>query len=181
MRRISPNSHIMVDRRGFLACAPDEMNYGRENGCGYRIVTISGRTECVHRIVAQAFVHNPRPDIFDEVDHINHKRDDNRACNLRWVNKELNALNKVKNCIRTWSKFFNAKTKSWIFSKQLKHAGYYSGKRVTAVFEMHEEAEDACFAWRLQMFDNLYGMLTSGPVCAFFADESTGGRRSSRS
>ena len=49
-------------------------------------------TTFVHRLVAAAFVRNSSPDIFDEVDHINHKRDDNRAENLRWLSRSLNAL-----------------------------------------------------------------------------------------
>ena len=48
----------------------------------------------VHRLVATAFCENPRPDIFDRVDHINHDRADNRAVNLRWVNHRLNMLNR---------------------------------------------------------------------------------------
>ena len=56
-------------------------------------------TTFVHRLVAAAFVRNPRPRqevegdiVFNEVDHINHKRDDNRAENLRWLSRSLNAL-----------------------------------------------------------------------------------------
>ena len=48
----------------------------------------------VHRIVAELFVPNPRPDIFKIVDHINRVRGDNRAENLRWVNHRLNMLNR---------------------------------------------------------------------------------------
>ena len=47
----------------------------------------------VHRLLAFTFVHNPRPDIFKTVDHINHNPYDNRVTNLRWVNTQLNALN----------------------------------------------------------------------------------------
>lgn len=172
---------MIVDPRGFLSWGPFDEHYGYENNNGYRIITLGGRTQCVHRLVAQQWVPNPRPDIFTEVDHINHDRADNRACNLRWVNKELNALNKVKSAVKTWKRFFNPRTKSWIVSKQLRHAGYYGGKRVTAVYNTYAEAEAACTAWRKRRFDALYGMLTSGPVCAFFSDEKEGGRRSNRS
>ena len=48
----------------------------------------------VHRLIAEAFVKNPRPDIFNHVDHINGEKTDNRPCNLRWVNAKLNALNR---------------------------------------------------------------------------------------
>jgi len=48
----------------------------------------------IHRVVAQAFVPNPRPDLFTIVDHINRDPGDNRACNLRWVDHQLNQMNK---------------------------------------------------------------------------------------
>jgi hypothetical protein len=47
----------------------------------------------IHRLVALAFVHNPRPDIFDVVDHIDQNKSNNHHTNLRWVNTQLNLLN----------------------------------------------------------------------------------------
>ena len=47
----------------------------------------------LHRIIADACVPNPRPDLFHVVDHINGRKTDNRPCNLRWVNPHLNMLN----------------------------------------------------------------------------------------
>lgn len=40
----------------------------------------------IHRLVAQAFISNPNNK--PEVHHINHIRDDNRAENLMWVEKD---------------------------------------------------------------------------------------------
>ena len=68
------------------------------NGCltraGYRQVTmyIEKRmaTRSIHSLVAKAFVENPRPDIFNIVDHIDHDRQNNHYSNLRWIDKELN-------------------------------------------------------------------------------------------
>ena len=53
----------------------------------------------VHRLVAQAFVHNPRPDIFNVVDHIDHKRGNNCAANLRWLNTQLNCYSRKGKCV----------------------------------------------------------------------------------
>lgn len=50
----------------------------------------------VHRVVARLHVPNPRPDLFDIVDHINGDGLDNRAENLRWVNTKLNAMSRIR-------------------------------------------------------------------------------------
>ena len=47
----------------------------------------------LHRIVADACVTNPRPDIFDVVDHIDGCTLHNDPSNLRWVNSHLNHNN----------------------------------------------------------------------------------------
>lgn len=48
----------------------------------------------IHRLVAIAFeLKNPRPDIFNIVDHIDMNEINNRPCNLRWVTHQLNTLN----------------------------------------------------------------------------------------
>ena len=84
-----------------------------DNEVGYLFVYVGvrfGWNEYVHRLVAKTFVHNPRPDIFSVVDHINGDTQDNRAENLRWFTHQLNALNKHSNarcayfhmCQRIW-------------------------------------------------------------------------------
>lgn len=54
---------------------------------GYLSVELAGdggrKRVLVHRIVAKAFV--PNPDNLPQVNHINERRDDNRAENLEWV------------------------------------------------------------------------------------------------
>lgn len=45
----------------------------------------------IHRLVASAFVPGEQPGYV--VDHINRKRQDNRACNLRWVSQSTNLMN----------------------------------------------------------------------------------------
>ena len=53
----------------------------------------------VHILVARAFVVNPRPDLFDRVDHIDHDRENNCASNLRWVDAELNKAHQTGDCV----------------------------------------------------------------------------------
>ena len=48
----------------------------------------------LHQLIADACVYNPRPDLFNVVDHINGVRTDNRPCNLRHVNNHINMNNR---------------------------------------------------------------------------------------
>ena len=57
------------------------------NGCG------SSRNLSIARLVCEAF-NGPAPDGMD-VDHINRIRSDNRPCNLRWVTRAENLINRV--------------------------------------------------------------------------------------
>lgn len=56
----------------------------------------------IHRLVAQAFC--PNPDGKPCVDHINTKRDDNRAENLRWVDNITNQNNPISIRLRSRNK-----------------------------------------------------------------------------
>ena len=49
----------------------------------------------VHRLVASAFVFNPNPEVFTEVDHIDGDTMNNKASNLRWVNRSANMMNPI--------------------------------------------------------------------------------------
>ena len=76
---------------------------------GYPIVSIPGRRtmKLVHRLVAEAFIDNPRGCL--EVDHINHNRQDNRVENLRWVTREENMVNRSKFTKRVYWRDITAK------------------------------------------------------------------------
>ena len=56
---------------------------GVNKATGYYIFPSVG--EYVHRLVAKAFIDNPNPDVWTEVDHINSIKSCNRATNLRWI------------------------------------------------------------------------------------------------
>ena len=70
---------------------------------GYRQTTMYHEkrmiSKFIHILVAKAFVENPRPDIFNKVDHIDHNRENNHWTNLRWVDAELNKTHQVGACV----------------------------------------------------------------------------------
>ena len=79
-----------------------EVVHPKQNVAGYLQVNIPIRntTTLVHRLVAEAFLDNPKG--YNEIDHRNHNRLDNRAENLRWCTHSENMSNsnkpKVKSC-----------------------------------------------------------------------------------
>lgn len=62
----------------------------KKHANGYLSIRFSmhGKNYLVHRLVAQAFLHNEHN--YKCVDHINNVRSDNRACNLRWCDHKQN-------------------------------------------------------------------------------------------
>ena len=74
----------------------------KPNTAGYLQVNVPVRntTDLVHRLVAEAFLSNPKG--YNEIDHLNHDKLDNRVANLRWCTHSENMSNsnkpKVKSC-----------------------------------------------------------------------------------
>lgn len=69
----------------------------RQQKEGYLLIDIrinnESKTFRSHRIIAEVY-HGAREHGW-EVDHINKKRNDNRADNLRWLNKSSNSANRI--------------------------------------------------------------------------------------
>ena len=63
----------------------------------------------LHRIIANLFVHNPAPKIFNCVDHIDGNKENNHHTNLRWLNHHLNCIWRTKakgySYERRWKKY----------------------------------------------------------------------------
>lgn len=68
------------------------------NGGGYLRVALwkDGKRQqvLVHRLVAAAFVPNPNPGAWRQVNHINGDITDNRACNLEWCDGKTNIMHR---------------------------------------------------------------------------------------
>ena len=92
-----PKSYRYGGRKSYY-----EVVHPKQNVAGYLQVNVPIRntTTLVHRLVAETFIDNPQG--YNEIDHRNHNRLDNRAENLRWCTHSENMSNsnkpKVKSC-----------------------------------------------------------------------------------
>ncbi len=105
----------------------------RRSKNGYWITELSGRTRYVHRLVAFAFVDNPKG-----YPHINHKDEDkgnNCADNLEWCTPAYN--NHYGNHIELM-----ANTKRDRYGKRIRQVDPMSGTVVAEYRSMTEAAED---------------------------------------
>lgn len=72
------------------------------NGRGYHQVVLcnndgSKRRKRVHRLVAEAFIENPNPEEYNQVNHKNFCKTNNRAENLEWCSGSYNERHKIAN------------------------------------------------------------------------------------
>lgn len=73
----------------------------------YIKVNLSGKSYRVHRLVATAFIENPNN--YDEINHINGDKRDNRVKNLEWCTREYNmSFNKKLNVMPKGSEHKNS-------------------------------------------------------------------------
>ena len=100
-------------------------------------------TQMIHRLVAQAFVENPRPDLFDRVDHIDHNPHNNSFTNLRWVDADLNKRHVRGDCV----KLTKNKHHPWCSRP-------YRMKRMS--FKTREEAVACSMRRKRERFEKLY-------------------------
>lgn len=62
-----------------------------KNPKGYLLVRLGPKdTKQVHRLVANAFIHNPFPDKFTQVNHLDGNKSNNSCENLEWVDNSGN-------------------------------------------------------------------------------------------
>lgn len=93
--RVKSISRIVQRGKSTMRVPEKVLRFGTSVGYSFVNLRKDGKSISVkvHRLVAMAFIENPqnRP----EIDHINTNRKDNRADNLRWVNRHENNMNPI--------------------------------------------------------------------------------------
>ena len=119
-----------------------ETTFGSQNSLGYFRIGINCKRYKVYRLIALAWVENPRPDIFIQVDHIDGNKHNNRPENLRWLTAQLNNLNSCGfNCYfyktnRKWRAYYG-------FNGKLNHLGCF--KTFLEAHRVGRAGRDKCF------------------------------------
>jgi hypothetical protein len=99
-----------------------------------RLYNNYGECEIVrhHRVAAMHYVPNPRPDLFDEVNHKDGDRDNNHISNFEWTNHRDNVLHgkitKGRSSQYTGVSFYNGKkSKNWVSKCYFNNKEYFLG------------------------------------------------------
>lgn len=73
---------------------PETIMSPNDNGRGYKCVRLSKESNkkgyYLHRLVAQHFITNPNPYIYDEINHKDGDKSNNHISNLEWSNRRMN-------------------------------------------------------------------------------------------
>ena len=114
-----------------------------QSGDKYIRITLHGRKYRVHRLVAAAFVENPRN--FEQVHHLNGDYLDNRAENLAWGNNGSLALRRDKHNVKL---VHDGLYKAELTFKQKKYdLGAFSSRRraIHAIINLKGLLANLCF------------------------------------
>lgn len=98
-----PRSYRYGGRKSYY-----QVVHPKQNVAGYLQVNVPIRntTTLVHRLVAETFLSNPKG--YNEIDHINHNKQDNRVENLRWCTHSGNMRNSNKPKVKIFWKDITA-------------------------------------------------------------------------
>jgi hypothetical protein len=101
----------------------------------------------VHRMMGQAFLHNPDPGVLTTIDHIDRNPLNNDLCNLRWASLSLQMHNRDKrpNCLSRYhgvSMCGKDPRKPWSAAIYLRYKCHFLGRFATEALATaaHNEA-----------------------------------------
>ncbi len=96
--------------------------------CGYKMVSLNGKSLSLHRLIALHLIDNPNPEKFKVVDHIDNNRKNNKISNLRWVSNSMNHVNSPNNVGYDWYKRDNKWRARIQVNNTRIHLGYFIEK-----------------------------------------------------
>lgn len=93
--KLSGFDNYFISKNGIIKNKNDKIMKTHEEN-GYIRITLrkNGKKQnyYVHQLLAMTFIKNPNN--YSEINHINHKRNDNRLSNLEWCSRKYNNQNK---------------------------------------------------------------------------------------
>tara|TARA_R110002072_G_scaffold116632_1_gene247241 strand:+ start:210 stop:728 length:519 start_codon:yes stop_codon:yes gene_type:complete len=114
----------------------------------------------LHRLLAIAFIDNPKLDEYNIIDHINNNKQDNRLENLRWCNNSINNRNQIILLKRNktgiigvnYDKIANSYRATWNDENK---------KTCVKVFSLnkYDNAKELAIEYRQKMVDKYYNRL----------------------
>lgn len=104
----------------------------------------------IHRLVAEAFL--PKPEGYNEVNHINEEKHDNRVENLEWVTHKQNCNKGTRNARISATQRNNKRSKPvYQYTKEGVLVGYYSsGMQVQRETKFFQSIICACVNGRIK-------------------------------
>ena len=111
--RVRSIDRIITYRNGSRRLTKGTILSIEKNKLGYAQVTLSRHDKMysrrVHRLVAQTFI--PNPNNYNEINHIDGNKENNKINNLEWCNRSQNIRHAIDNGLR--ERHYKGKERSW--------------------------------------------------------------------
>ena len=106
--RVKSKDRVIIRRDGKKQPIKSMRPIIRINHWGYPMIALSygirkQKHKFVHRIVAETFLENPNPELYDQINHIDGNKYNNRVSNLEWTNNSLNQKHAYRLGLHTYT------------------------------------------------------------------------------